>query len=153
MTANKSNEKYYNACVDVSKVLARDESEGKNTIFVGVFEHPNHENLAITVFYTNNPDTEKGHKHYYGYFVQGDKLFVTDASFVNGLKISGGVGVDGQFYYSTTRHDYRTFGDGLFVDGGQSYLRTNCNKTRTYQILDGMWHLMQEVHNLQEAVV
>lgn len=78
----------------------------------------------IDVFYQPNPDTEKGHKHYFGLFVQNGKLYITDATSAFSDPITGIETEDGEVIVSRYRHDY-VEKDGFMVDGGRDYFRTS----------------------------
>jgi hypothetical protein len=70
------------------------------------------------IFYTANPDTAKGHKNYFGFFVRDHHPYVTDASHVESLRFIFVKQPDSRYIYARFQHDFRSFGDGCFVDGG-----------------------------------
>ena len=78
----------------------------------------------VDVFYQPNPDTEKGHKHYFGLFVQGGVLYITDATSAFSDPITGIETDDGEVIVSRYRHDY-VEKDKYMIDGGRDYLRTS----------------------------
>jgi hypothetical protein len=78
----------------------------------------------VDVFYQPNPDVEKGHKHYFGLFVQNDTLFITDATSAFSDPIMGIETEDGEVIVSRYRHDY-VEKDNYMVDGGRDYFRTS----------------------------
>jgi hypothetical protein len=73
---------------------------------------------AGEIFYTATPDVSKGHSNYFGFFVRDDDAYVTDASHVESLRFTFVKQPDGRYIYARYQHDFRSFGDGCFVDGG-----------------------------------
>jgi hypothetical protein len=82
----------------------------------------------VDVFYQPNPDVEKGHKNYFGLFVQNGSLYITDATSAFSVPIVGSVCEDGEVIVSRYRHDY-VEKKGAMIDGGRDYTRTNMCKT------------------------
>jgi hypothetical protein len=78
----------------------------------------------VDVFYQSEPDTEKGHKHHFGMFVQNGTLFITDATSAFSDPILGIETEDGEVIVSRYRHDY-VEKDKYMVDGGRDYFRTS----------------------------
>lgn len=78
----------------------------------------------VDVFYQSNPDVEKGHKHYFGLFVQNGTLYITDATSAFSDPITGIETHDGEVIVSRYRHDY-VEKDNYMIDGGRDYLRTS----------------------------
>lgn len=78
----------------------------------------------VDVFYQPNPDTEKGHKHYFGLFVQYGSLYITDATSAFSDPINGIETDDGEVIVSRYRHNYVEKGKYM-VDGGRDYFRTS----------------------------
>lgn len=78
----------------------------------------------VDVFYQENPDTERGHKNYFGLFIQNDTLYITDATSAFSEPITGIETNDGEVIVSRYRHDY-VEKDGFMVDGGRDYFRTS----------------------------
>lgn len=128
-----------NSPVDIYGVIARYKIIGQDVDFVGVLHHPNAPAVPMAVFYDANPDTSKGHKNYFGFFVGSDNaLWVTDASWAEGLQVFGGLHND-TFHYSNHGHDFNKFTDELFIDGGYERVRTNCKTCATMVIKGGKW--------------
>lgn len=73
---------------------------------------------AGEIFYTTTPDVTKGHSNYFGFFTRDGNAYVTDASHVESLRFTFVKQPDGQYIYARYQHDFRSFGDGCFVDGG-----------------------------------
>ena len=78
----------------------------------------------VDVFYQPNPDVEKGHKNYFGLYVQGGSLYITDATSAFSDPITGIETEDGEVIVSRYRHDYVEKGKYM-IDGGRDYLRTS----------------------------
>lgn len=90
----------------------------------------------VDVFYQPNPDLSKGHKNYFGLFVQNGSLYITDATSAFSDPITGVLCEDGEVLVSRFRHDYVTK-DGYMVDGGRDYLRCSMSPLATVTVVDG----------------
>jgi hypothetical protein len=90
---------------------------------------PGHGRMGA-LFYSENPDTTKGHVHYV--FVRYDGVH----AYISACDLQHVVGIleDGVFYYSAYVHDYVRTPKGQFIDGGVYYTRSS-GKTVT-MILD-----------------
>lgn len=78
----------------------------------------------VDVFYQPNPDTEKGHSHYFGMFIQDGEVYITNAESAFSDPITGAICEDGEVIVSRYRHDY-IVKKGAMIDGGRDYIRTN----------------------------
>ena len=78
----------------------------------------------VDVFYNPNPDTSKGHSHYFGLFMKDHKVMITNAESAFSEPIVGVVAEDNEVLVSRYRHDYSEKGDA-FIDGGREYYRYN----------------------------
>jgi hypothetical protein len=79
--------------------------------------------IPVDVFYQPNPDTAKGHSHYFGMFINGqNRMMITDAQSAFSEPIYGVLCDDGEVIVSRYRHDYVTK-DGCMVDGGRDYFK------------------------------
>lgn len=76
----------------------------------------------VDVFYAFNPDTEKGHTHYFGLFERFGELFITGADSAFEEPITGIDNEDGTVTVSRTCHDFVYGKDGA-IDGGRDYLK------------------------------
>ena len=82
----------------------------------------------VDVFYQPNPDTEKGHSHYFGLFFQDDTLFITNAASAFSDPIVGIKTDDDEVIVSRYRHDY-VEKDQHMIDGGRDYTRSSISPT------------------------
>ena len=78
----------------------------------------------VDVFYNPNPDTTKGHSHYFGLFLKNNSLVITNAESAFSVPMVGVECEDGEVLISRFRHDYVSKGD-RFIDGGREYYRYN----------------------------
>jgi hypothetical protein len=90
----------------------------------------------VDVFYQPNPDTEKGHKHYFGMFFQGKTLGITDATSAFSEPMAGIICEDGEVIVSRYRHDYVQKGDRM-IDGGRDYTRSSVHPSASVTVVDG----------------
>lgn len=98
----------------------------------------------VDVFYQPNPDTEKGHTHYFGMFVQGGDVYITDATSAFGDPITGIICEDGEVIVSRYRHDY-VEKDGRMIDGGRDYVRASLHLSATITVVDGEFIIEENV--------
>jgi len=84
----------------------------------GWFDEP------VDVFYQPNPDTSKGHSHYFGIFIRTGEAFITNAESAFSEPITGVLTKNGDVLVSRFRHDFQSK-DGSMIDGGRDYLRMN----------------------------
>lgn len=78
--------------------------------------------LPVEVFYQPNPDTEKGHSHYFGIFVRENQVFITNAESAFSEPIAGVLASSGEVVVSRYAHDF-VQREGFFIDGGRDYCR------------------------------
>lgn len=80
--------------------------------------------VAADIFYRATPHPEFGNK-YFGLFVNHEgNLMITNADKIEDLEFDM-VEVNGQLHYSQHRHDYRSVGNGIAIDGGRNYFRAS----------------------------
>lgn len=93
------------------------------------------------VFYQPNPDTSKGHTHYFALFHHPltEDLLITNASFIVDREYPAIKFGEDDYLVSRGRHDYVSR-DGVFLDGGASYTRCNPDHppTHTMRVVDGV---------------
>ncbi len=95
----------------------------------------------VDVFYQPNPDTTKGHTHYFGMFIKRDpysgegtgSVYITEASTAFSEPIAGIPTNDGEVIVSRYRHDY-VEKDGRMIDGGRDYTRSSMHPTVTVTV-------------------
>jgi hypothetical protein len=104
----------------------------------------------VDVFYQPNPDTSKGHTHYFGMFVRDDSVYITEASTAFSDPISGIPTDDGEVIVSRYRHDYVTK-DGRMIDGGRDYVRASLHPTVMVTV-DGDRFVITERENVEEGI-
>ncbi len=90
----------------------------------------------VDVFYQPNPDTDKGHKHYFGIFRRDESFYICDATSAFSNPIIGIPCEDGEVIVSRYRHDYVTKGDRM-IDGGRDYTRSSVHPSATINVVDG----------------
>lgn len=77
----------------------------------------------VEVFYQANPDTAKGHTHYFGLYYQPyDQLMICNAESAFSEPITGIVDMD-EVYVSRYRHDFVETPSGYIIDGGRDYFK------------------------------
>ncbi len=112
----------------------------------------------VDVFYQPNPDTSKGHTHYFGMFIKNDpftgegtgSVYITEASSAFSDPISGIPTPDGEVIVSRYRHDYVTK-DGRMIDGGRDYVRASMHPTVMVTV-DGDKFVVSEREDVEEGI-
>lgn len=82
------------------------------------------------IFFRETPHPEFGNR-YFGLSSQYGTLFINNADAVEDLSFEM-VNVDGIWYYSQHRHDFRNVGP-LSIDGGRAYLRLVGENLRDFE--------------------
>jgi hypothetical protein len=102
--------------------------------------------VPVDVFYRETPHPEFGNRYFGLYYdnVRGHTM-ITNADIVESLEF-GMIDVDGKYYYSASHHDYKSFADGEFIDGGRAYVRTNC-PTVMMRVINGKF-IAKDVEDL-----
>ena len=90
----------------------------------------------VDVFYVENPDTSKGHSHYFGMFYREAELYITNASSAFIEPITGILCEDGEVIVSRYRHDFVTKGD-IMIDGGRDYVKSSIHRPFINVTVDG----------------
>lgn len=95
--------------------------------------------VPVDIFYRETPHPEFGNRYFGLYYDHvRNHTMITNADIVESLEF-GMIEVDGKYYYSQSHHDYKSFADGEFIDGGRAYVRTNC-PTVNMRITDGKFY-------------
>lgn len=98
----------------------------------------------VAIFYQPNPDTTKGHSHYFGLAVRQDTVLIMRGDTAFDEPIAGIVSDAGEVIFSRYRHDYCTSQDGtVSIDGGRDYVKTIGN------IYNAMVHVVPDGPNLK----
>lgn len=77
----------------------------------------------VDVFYQPNPDFEKGHSNYFGMFVRGGHVYITNAESAFKEPIVGVLAENGEVLVSRFRHHMVKADCGAMVDGGRDYMK------------------------------
>lgn len=88
------------------------------------------------IFYVENPDTSKGHTHYFGIFYRGPALYITNGESAFEAPIVGAATEDGEVIVSRYRHDC-VIKDGIMIDGGRDYVRRSGGGKDVLVTVDG----------------
>ncbi len=100
------------------------------------------------IFYQPNPDTSKGHTHYFGIFVENSKIYITDGSSAFDEPIVGIVADNGEVIFSRYRHDYVASQDkSVWIDGGRDYYRCNNPKRLVHITIDQDKLIVNDIPN------
>ena len=103
----------------------------------------------VDVFYQSNPDTRKGHTHYFGIFTRNGQVFITNAESAFSEPITGVLTEDGEVIVSRYRHDYVTKGSKM-IDGGRDYVKSSAGGPFVNVVVnDGefAFSLAEDIHN------
>jgi len=104
----------------------------------------------VDVFYQPNPDTSKGHTHYFGMFSRHESVFITEASSAFSEPIAGIPTDDGEVIVSRYRHDY-VEKDGRMIDGGRDYTRSSMHPIVQITV-DGDKFIVSEREDIEESI-
>lgn len=91
--------------------------------YVGLYDLPDREG-PFHIFYTENPDTSKGHDNYFGLFWRNDEPYITSAATIRDAVFSAHKLDEHSYLVSRYRHDYRR-ANGKMIDGGLAYVRSS----------------------------
>ena len=96
-----------------------------------------HAEFAADVFYRATPHPEFGNRYfalYHNLYANDAQVMITNADCVENFEF-GMIEVNGKYYYSQHRHDYKVIEDKM-IDGGRSYIRTS-GGADVFKIQDG----------------
>jgi hypothetical protein len=79
---------------------------------------------ASDIFYRDTPHPEFGNRYFGLYVNREGNLMITNADKIEDLEFDM-VEVNGELHYSQHRHDYRSVGNGVAIDGGREYFRAS----------------------------
>lgn len=95
---------------------------------------------AMDIFYRETPHPEFGNRYFglYNAYAYGDvrgTIMITNADPIESLEF-GMIEVEGKYYYSQHRHDYKVI-EGKMIDGGRAYIRSGAHDVDVFKIQDG----------------
>ena len=94
--------------------------------------------FATDIFYRATPHPQFGNRYFAIYrnmFAAGSQIMITNADVIEDLDF-GMIEVDGKYYYSQHRHDYKVV-EGKMIDGGRAYIRSGAHDVDVFKIQDG----------------
>lgn len=92
--------------------------------------------IIADVFYRETPHPEFGNR-YFGILFRNDKPYISNADKVEDMTFGMVENDDGDWEYSISRHDYKTFKNGNMIDGGRDYIRSS-GKVKVFVLRDGV---------------
>jgi len=103
------------------------EKFSKDAIYLGTWEVLKN-NKPLAIYYTDTPDTAKGHKNFFALYYENDKVYVTgfERDTIEGTRYQTAIKCKTceDRLYSLYRHDYRDCSCGeSSIDGGAVYTR------------------------------
>ena len=110
-----------------------------DAVFVGVFSKTG--DVPLPVFYVDFPDRSKGHVNYIAFQRYAGSYYIQNADWVETLNIKGLLLPSGEIIYSSYRHHYNEK-DGLFIDGGPCYSRSNSTNLVDVVVRGGSFYLV-----------
>ena len=100
--------------------------------------------FAADVFYRETPHPEFGN-HYFGLYrnpyADNATVMIANADPIESFEF-GMIDVDGKYYYSQHRHDYKVVDDKM-IDGGRAYIRSGEHDVDVFKIQDGRFVEME----------
>lgn len=103
----------------------------------------------VDVFYVENPDKEKGHTHYFGFFSKDGTNYICRGDSAFEEQIIGVIDDNDEVLVSRYRHHFLTGAGGVFIDGGRDYTRTNSKRTCSV-IMDAGEFVITEIEHGEE---
>ena len=112
---------------DIKKVIEHyEEKDGVDITYICTTDLTASD-TPVDVFYRESPHPEFGNRYFGLYYdTIRDHMMITNADIVETLDF-GMIEVDGQWKYSKSHHDYKSFGEAGFIDGGRLYCRSSSN--------------------------
>ena len=115
------------------------EKDGVEVKYVCTTAIQEHAEFAADVFYRATPHPEFGNRYfglYTNHFHQDNPtVMITNADTIESLEF-GMIEVEGKYYYSQHRHDYKVI-EGKMIDGGRAYIRSGAHDVDVFKIQDG----------------
>jgi len=94
------------------------------------------DNMPADIFYRETPHPQFGNRYLALYHDYHGRVMISNADKVEELQFGMVVNDDGDWEYSQTRHDYKSFNNGSMIDGGRQYIRSS-GFHEVYKIVDG----------------
>lgn len=91
--------------------------------------------VPADIFYRETPHPEFGNR-YFGVFVHGGSTYITNADLVEDFEFGCVENDEGEFEYSESHHEYKSFSNGNMIDGGRQYIRCS-GPVFTFMVKDG----------------
>lgn len=92
--------------------------------------------IIADVFYRETPHPKFGNK-YFAILFRDETPYISNADKVENLTFGMVQNDDGDWEYSRSRHDYKTFKNGNMIDGGRDYIRS-CGRVVVFLVRDGI---------------
>lgn len=94
------------------------------------------DDVIADVFYRSTPHPKFGNRYFALYF-RDDVPYIANADNVENLTFCMVINDDGDYEYSRSRHDYKSFKNGNMIDGGRNYIRSN-GSAKVFVVRDGI---------------
>lgn len=103
--------------------------------------------VPVDVYYRETPHPKFGNRYFglYHDHVRGG-LMITNADIVEELEFGMVENDDGEWQYSMSHHDYRSFENGNMIDGGRAYIKSSKGAT-VMRIINGKF-IAKDVEDL-----
>lgn len=123
-----------------TKKIIKKLEEQYNAVYIGDFDS---NDRLESLFYQPTPNIELGHSHYFTLFAQmfTNKVYISNGEYIKNI-VFNAVKSKRTYLISCYRHHYNEK-DGIFIDGGRDYLRTNIdNKIYKLKLENGEFKLI-----------
>jgi len=95
-----------------------------------------HSDMPTDVFYRETPHPVFGNRYFGLLYDHMGGVLITNADRVEELEFGMVVNDEGDWEYSQSHHDYKSFNNGSMIDGGRQYIRSS-GFHEVYKIVDG----------------
>ena len=95
-----------------------------------------HSDVPVDVFYRETPHPQFGNRYLALYHDYHGRVMISNADKVEELEFGMVVNDEGDWEYSQSHHDYKSFNNGSMIDGGRQYIRSS-GFHEVYKIVDG----------------
>ena len=122
---------------DVEKVTAHyTEKDGVEVKYVCTTDL-SASDVPVDVYYRSTPHPTFGNCYFGLYYDRvRDHMMITNADIVESLEFGMVENDNGEWQYSISHHDYRTFKNGNMIDGGRAYIRSS-NGAVVMRVING----------------